>query len=97
MCLITSKGYFHCHLDPISVEINVKIRWIIFTLFLISDSNKCDSENNNNIENISSDKNILVPRIIDDHKNTVSIEEYEVNLEKMWGTIGMQIEVCIDI
>ncbi|PSN46126.1 hypothetical protein C0J52_12063 [Blattella germanica] len=66
-----------------------------------SDFNKCDSENNNNTENISSEGSVLESSINEDflnsdHNETVSNGEYQVTLEKIWGSLGIQIEVCIN-
>lgn len=62
---------------------------------------ECGGENNNNVERTTSvRKEWLIPVKKEDVKNNNQMnsdacEEYHVELEKMWGSLGLKIEVCI--
>jgi hypothetical protein len=70
-------------------------------LFFISEVHKCGGENNTTVERIPFvRKEWLVPAKKENskndyHMNSDACEEYHVALEKMWGNLGLQIEVCI--
>jgi hypothetical protein len=74
---------------------------VLCIFFLISEVHKYGGENNNNVEGISSvRKEWLIPVKKEDIKNndrmnSDACEEYHVALEKMWGSLGLKIEVCI--
>jgi hypothetical protein len=98
--LIWPKTIIHSH----GIKgLNILFTPTVLCVFcFVSDSNKCDSENNNNVENVSSvRKNLLVSTKQEEtdnnyHMNSDASEEYHVTLEKIWGTTGLKIEVCIN-
>ena len=61
----------------------------------------CDSVNNNSIETIYFVREKWLADTMEDkmkkndHLNSHESKEYQVILEKMWGTVGLQLEVCI--
>lgn len=61
----------------------------------------CDSVNNNSIETIYFVREKWLADTVEDkmkkngHLNSDESKEYQVTLEKTWGTVGLQLEVCI--
>jgi len=61
----------------------------------------CDSINNNSTETIYFVREKWLTNTMEDkmkkngHINSDESKEYQVTLEKMWGTVGLQLEVCI--
>lgn len=61
----------------------------------------CDSVNNNSIETIHFVREKWLADSTEEKMkkngniNSYASKEYQVTLEKMWGTVGLQIEVCI--
>jgi hypothetical protein len=61
----------------------------------------CDSVNNNSIETIYFVREKWLADSMEEKMkkngniNSDASKEYQVTLEKMWGTVGLQIEVCI--
>lgn len=57
--------------------------------------------NNNSIETIYFVREKWLADTMEDkmkengHINSYESKEYQVTLEKMWGTVGLQLEVCI--
>lgn len=61
----------------------------------------CDSVNNNSTETTYFVREKWLEDTVEDkmkkncHINSDASKEYQVTLGKMWGTVGLQIEVCI--
>lgn len=61
----------------------------------------CDSVNNNSTETIYFVREKWLTDTMEDkmkkngHLNSDECKEYQVTLEKMWGSVGVQLEVCI--
>jgi hypothetical protein len=61
----------------------------------------CDSVNNNSTETICFVRETWLADAMEDkvmndgHIILEMSKEYQVTLEKIWGTVGLQIEVCI--
>jgi hypothetical protein len=58
----------------------------------------CDSVNNDSTETVHLGKEEWLADATEDkngHINTNESKEYQVTLEKTWGTVGLHLEVCI--
>jgi len=70
-------------------------------IFIFPDFIMCDSVNNNSTETVYFVREKWLADTMEDkmakngHINSDESKEYQVTLEKMWGTVGMQLEVCI--